>query len=420
MSFSFKSIFGKGKSNLKIKDFPNLPVIEGLDISSENAGLYKKKRNDICFFYFKDGASYAGVYTKSSVKSHCIDWNQKIKSKKIKCLFVNTKNANTLNGTQGYESISELAELISVNKNIDKKEILFSSTGVIGEKFPIIRIKYALDSLITKADQPNKLRWIAAAQSIMTTDTIAKMSYSTFQINGKTSHIAGISKGSGMIFPNMGTMLGFIFTDVNISSSLLNFFLKKKLENTFNSISVDGDTSTNDMVLLFSTNKVKQKIITNKNSKEARVFEKNLESVMLDLAKQVAIDGEGASKLISIQVSGCKNKILPKKIAFSIANSPLVKTAIAAEDPNWGRIIMAVGKADTKINKHKISLKIGSNLIFKDGEIVKNYDESKVKEYMKNKNLEIFVDINSGKYSFTAHTCDLTSKYISINANYRS
>ena len=420
MSFSFKSIFAKGNSNLKIKDFPNLPAIEGLDISSENAGLYKKKRNDICFFYFKEGAYYAGVYTKSSVKSHCIDWNQKIKSKKIKCLFVNTKNANTLNGSQGYESISEIANLISLNKNIDQNEILFSSTGVIGEKFPIIRIKYALESLITKADQPNKLRWITAAQSIMTTDTIPKVSYSTFKINGKTSNIVGISKGSGMIFPNMGTMLGFIFTDANISSSLLNYFLKKKVENTFNSISVDGDTSTNDMVLLFSTNKTKQKMIINKKSKEAKVFEKNLENVMLDLAKQVAIDGEGASKLIAIHVSGCKNKILPKKIAFSIANSPLVKTAIAAEDPNWGRIIMAVGKADTKINKNKISLKIGNHLIFQDGEIVKNYEESKVKEYMKNKDLDIYVNISSGKYCYTAYTCDLTSRYVSINANYRS
>lgn len=420
MDLNFNNLFGKESADLKIKDFPELPMIEGLEISSDSAGLYKKKRNDTCFFFFKDGASYAGVYTKSSVKSHCIDWNQKIKSTKVKGLFVNTKNANTLNGKQGFDSLSEIAALISTNKNIDPKEVLFSSTGVIGEKFPIIKIKYSLENLLTKLDQPNRYRWVVAAHSIMTTDTIAKMSFSTFKINGKDVSIAGIAKGSGMIFPNMGTMLGFIFTDANISSTLLNSFLKNKVENTFNAISVDGDTSTNDMVLLFATNKAKHKIIKSKNSKEAQIFEKHLEDVMLNLAKQVAIDGEGAKKFITINVTNCKNKNLSKNIAFSIANSPLVKTAIAAEDPNWGRILMAVGKVDETINKDKVSLKIGNYVIFKDGEIAKNYDESKVKEYMSGKSIDIHVDMGAGKEKFTAYTCDLTHEYISINANYRS
>jgi len=246
------------------------------------------------------------------------------------------------------------------------------------------------------------------------------MSCSTFKINGKDVNIAGIAKGSGMIFPNMGTMLGFIFTDANISSTVLNSFLQKKVENTFNAISVDGDTSTNDMVLLFATNKAKHNIIKSKNSKEALIFEKHLEEVMLNLAKQVAMDGEGAKKFITINVINCKNKNLSKNIAFSIANSPLVKTAIAAEDPNWGRILMAVGKVDEKINKDKVSLKIGNYLIFKDGEIAKNYDESKVKEYMSGKSIDIHVDMSTGKEKFTAYTCDLTHDYISINANYRS
>ena len=254
----------------------------------------------------------------------------------------------------------------------------------------------------------------------MTTDTIAKMAFETFNINGKVVNISGIAKGSGMIFPNMGTMLGFIFTDANISQTVLNSILKKKVENTFNAISVDGDTSTNDMVLVFSTNKSKNKPITNKNSNEAKLFEKKLEDVMLNLAKQVAVDGEGAKKFITINVKKCRGKTLAKSIGFSIANSPLVKTVIAAEDPNWGRIIAAVGKVSENINKEKIILKIGGYVIFKEGEIAKNYKELDVKTYMQNKSIIIDVEMGSGNDDFTVYTCDLTHEYISINANYRS
>ena len=254
----------------------------------------------------------------------------------------------------------------------------------------------------------------------MTTDTICKMAYESFPIGGKEVSISGIAKGSGMIFPNMGTMFGFIFTDANISSAVLNYLLKKNVEDTFNAITVDGDTSTNDMVLLFSTNKSKNKIITKKDSKEAKIFEKKLHSTMLNLAKQVAIDGEGAKKFITINIKNSKNKNLAKIIGFSIANSPLVKTAIAAGDPNWGRIIMAVGKADPNINKDKISLKIGGFLIFKNGEIAKNYKEAEVKNCMQEKDIVIDVDMGSGKGNFSVYTCDLTQEYISINADYRS
>ncbi|MDA0995613.1 MAG: bifunctional glutamate N-acetyltransferase/amino-acid acetyltransferase ArgJ [Proteobacteria bacterium] len=419
MTISFNQIFGK-RSEYRVKDFPELPNIEGLQLAFGNADLYKKKRNDICFFYFQDGASFAGVYTKSAAKSHCITWNKKIKSKKIKGLFVNTKNANTLNGQQGFDSLNEIAYLISRNKNISSKDILFASTGVIGEKFPAIKIKYSLDKLLDSTAQPSRLGWVAAAHTIMTTDTIAKMAFETFTIGGKTVNISGIAKGSGMIFPNMGTLLGFIFTDANIAPSVLNNLLKKKVENTFNAITVDGDTSTNDMVLLFATNKSTNKMITNKDSAEAKVFEKKLEQVMLNLAKQVAIDGEGAKKFITINIKNCKSKSLAKAIGFSIGNSPLVKTAIAAADPNWGRIIMAVGKTNEYINKDKISLKIGGYLIFKDGEISKNYKEHEVKEYMLGDNIVIDVEMGSGKDGFTVYTCDLTQEYVSINADYRS
>ena len=223
-----------------------------------------------------------------------------------------------------------------------------------------------------------------------------------------------------MVFPNMGTMFGFIFTDANISPSVLNYFLKKNVEETFNAISVDGDTSTNDMVLLFSTNKSKNKLITNKNSPAAKIFEQKLKIVMLDLAKQIVADGEGAKKLITINITNCKNKNLAKTIGFSIANSPLVKTAIAAEDPNWGRIMMAIGKTSPDIKIEKVSLKIGATSIFKNGEIVKNYKESDVKEHMKNREILINVDMRSGKNNFSVYTCDLTKEYISINADYRS
>ena len=419
MAITFKQIFGQ-RSEYKVKNFPELPNIEGLQLSSGSADLYKNKRNDVCFFYFKDGASFAGVYTKSSTKAHCIAWNKKIKSKKIRGLFVNTKNANALNGQQGHDSIKEIAYLISRNKNISTKDILFSSTGVIGEKFPIIKVKYSLDKLLEKTSATSRLSWVAAAHTIMTTDTIAKMAFETFNVGGKTVNISGITKGSGMIFPNMGTMLGFIFTDANISPSVLNHMLKKKVENTFNAITVDGDTSTNDMVLLFATNKSKNKPITNKNSADAKIFEKKLEEVMLNLAKQVAIDGEGATKFITINVKNCRSKKLAKAIGFSVANSPLVKTAIAAEDPNWGRIIAAVGKTSESTNAEKISLKIGGYLIFKNGEIAKNYKEDEVKDYMRDKSIVIDLEINSGKDNFSVYTCDLTQEYVSINANYRS
>jgi len=418
MTIKFSEIFGIKRQQQNGNQ--DLPTIEGMELSTASAGLYKKQRDDVCFFYFKEGATFAGVYTKSSIKSHCILWNQGITSKKVKALFVNTKNANTLNGQHGYSSIKELAYLISRNKNISQKDILFASTGVIGEKFPLLKIKYSIDKLMERSVEPTKVEWAAAANAIMTTDTISKMAYVSFEVNKKKINISGIAKGSGMVFPNMGTMFGFIFTDANIAPSVLNYFLKKNVEETFNAISVDGDTSTNDMVLLFSTNKSRNKLITNKNSPVAKIFEQKLKIVMLNLAKQIVADGEGAKKFITINVINCKNKNLAKTIGFSIANSPLVKTALAAEDPNWGRIMMAVGKTNPDIKIEKVSLKIGESSIFKNGEIVKNYKESDVKEYMKKKEILINVDMRSGKNNFSVYTCDLTKEYISINADYRS
>ena len=297
---------------------------------------------------------------------------------------------------------------------------IFGSTGVIGERFPIQKIRKAIPKLIQKNKISSATNWLNAAKAIMTTDTIPKLSKNYFFLNKKKISIAGIAKGSGMIFPNMGTMLGFIFTDLNISNQLLKLALKNNLDKTFNAVSVDGDTSTNDMVLLFSTEKAKNKKIISSKTKEFKLFQNKLHQVMLSLAKQITIDGEGASKFIEINVLGAQNDKDAKETAFSVANSQLFKTAIAGEDPNWGRILMAIGKSNSSVNINKIDLKLGDQIVFKQGNISKNYKEKQATKYMKGTKIKIFIDLNLGRSEFKAYTCDLTHKYISINADYRN
>ena len=414
-------IFFKGQFLKKSGGFLDLPLIKGLKFSTISANLYKKKgRKDLSFFYFQDGANHAGVFTKSQTCAECIKWNKQKKSKKIKALFVNTKNANALTGKQGFNSMLQIQAEISKLKKIKKDEFYFASTGVIGEKFPVEKIKKNIPALVNNLSDPSSKNWINASKAIMTTDTIEKLSKAEFKIDNKKIKIAGIAKGSGMIFPNMGTMLGFIFTDLNISNVLLKRALKNNLEKTFNAISVDGDTSTNDMVLLFSTGKANNRIITNYKSKSYKIFEQKLFEVMLSLAKQITVDGEGATKLIEIKINGAKKINDAKNIAFSIANSQLFKTAIAGEDPNWGRILMAIGKSSIKINPKKIDLKLGNQFIFKKGNISKNYKEKIAAKYMKGCNLKIDINLGLGKQNFKAFTCDLTHDYITINADYRN
>jgi len=414
-------IFFKGQLLKKSGGFLDLPLIKGLKFSTLSANLYKKKgRKDLSLFYFQDGANHAGVFTKSQTCAECIRWNKQKKSKKIKALFVNTKNANALTGKQGFNSMLQIQAEISKLKKIKKDEFYFASTGVIGEKFPVEKIKKNIPALVNNLSDPSSKNWINASKAIMTTDTIEKLSKAEFRVDNKKIKIAGIAKGSGMIFPNMGTMLGFIFTDLNISNVLLKRALKNNLEKTFNAISVDGDTSTNDMVLLFSTGKANNRIITNYKSKSYKIFEQKLFEVMLTLAKQITVDGEGATKLIEIKINGAKKINDAKNIAFSIANSQLFKTAIAGEDPNWGRILMAIGKSSIKINPKKIDLKLGNQFIFKKGNISKNYKEKISAKYMKGCNLKIEINLGLGKQNFKAFTCDLTHDYITINADYRN
>ena len=259
-----------------------------------------------------------------------------------------------------------------------------------------------------------------AALAIMTTDTKPKLAMEECQIGNEKVKIYGIAKGSGMIYPNMATTLVYLFTDATLSNDILGKLLKKNITNTFNAISCDGDTSTNDMATIFATNEVKNSLVKNINENKIQNFDKALNSVLLNLAKRVVADGEGASKFITINVSKCKNEIDAKKIAFSVANSPLVKTAVAGQDPNWGRVIMAVGKAGPKINLKKLIIKFGNITIVEGGKLSQSYDEKLTANYMKTENIEINIETFTGKKNFTAYTMDLTKKYVEINSDYRS
>jgi len=421
--------------NLKSKmgDFQDLEHIDGISISTVCANLYNKPRDDLVMFYFRDGANYASVYTQSKIVSENIKWNLNIKSKKIKSLIINTRNANAFTGKDGYQGLKEIAEVTSIHlskkqkededhpKNISSNEIIFGCTGTIGEKYPTEKIKKNIPELIKKIKYTqNKLIWMKAALGIMTTDLKPKLAMEVCEIGNKKVKIYGIAKGSGMIFPNMATTLGYIFTDADLSNDILDKLLKKNIDTTFNSITCDGDTSTNDMVSIFSTSKVKNPIIKNINDKKIVKFDKALHAVLLGLSKRVVADGEGASKFITVNVLRSKNLKDAKKIAFSIANSKLVKTAIAGEDPNWGRVIMAIGKSGIDINIKKLLIKFGTIRIVEKGQLVKNYKESDVANYMKNQSIDISINLNMGLKNFTAYTMDLTKKYIEINADYRS
>ena len=417
----------------KMQDFQDLEHIDGISISTVCANLYSKPRDDLVMFYFRDGANYASVYTQSKIVSENIKWNLGIKCKKIKSLLINTRNANAFTGPEGYKALKEIAEEISIQlskkqnededhpKKILGNEILFGCTGTIGEKYPTEKIKKNIPELIKKIKYTqNKFIWMKAALGIMTTDLKPKLAMEECKIGNKKIKIYGIAKGSGMIFPNMATTLGYIFTDADLSNDILSKLLKKNIDTTFNAITCDGDTSTNDMVSIFSTGKVKNSMINNANDKRMKPFNKALHSVLLNLSKRIVADGEGATKFITINVIKSKSDNDAKKIAFSIANSNLVKTAIAGEDPNWGRIIMAIGKSGININLDKLSINFSNIKIIEKGKIFKNYKESEVANYMKGQGIDISINLNSGTKNFTAYTMDLTKKYIEINADYRS
>ena len=433
MTFNFNNFFDYRNKNSKMGHFQDLEHIDGLSISTTSANLYNKKRDDLVMFYFRDGANYASVYTQSKIVSENIKWNKNINSKKIRALVVNARNANAFTGKDGYKSLKLIADELSIKLSEKQKidedkpvkikpsDIIFACTGTIGEKFPKDKIFSSIPDLIEKIKYTqNKYIWMKAAMGIMTTDLIPKIAMEECLIGNKKIKIYGLAKGSGMIYPNMATTLGFIFTDASIPTNILQKLLKKNITHSFNAISCDGDTSTNDMVSLFATGKVNNSEIKNINDVKLKFFDKALFKVLLNLAKRVAADGEGASKFISIKVKNCKTEQEAKKISFSIANSPLVKTAIAGEDPNWGRVVMAIGKSNVNIKLNKFFLNFGSFKIIENGNLSKFYKEQEVANYMKNENIDIIVDLGIGKKEFTSYTMDLTKKYIEINSDYRS
>ena len=430
MEINLKNFLNFNKRASKMGDFQELKHIEGLHVAAISAGLYKNARDDLSLFYFPEGSNHAVAYTQNSIVSESITWNRENTKNNIKALVVNTKNANTFTGVQGSSGLDEIAKTLveSLKKfeNENKyektkiKDILFASTGVIGEKFPVEKIKANINNLISNLRiNQNKLIWLKVASAIMTTDTKPKVAYSEIRLGDKIVRIAGIAKGSGMIAPNLATMFSFIFTDADISSVVLNKYLNKVLANTFNAITVDSDTSTNDMVAIFATKKVKNKKLNTISSKEALKFEKALRTVCLELSKQIVVDGEGAKKFITIKITNSETTERAKKIAFSIANSPLIKTAVAGEDPNWGRILMGVGKSGEKIDPKKIIIKLGEFIVAENGKISENHNEEKLQTYMKSDSIFIEVDLKQGQEQYECYTCDFTHDYIDINAQYR-
>ena len=432
MTINLKNLLNPKIKLSKMGEFQELKSIDGLQISAVSADLYGDGRDDLTLFFFNEGANFAGVYTNSKITSHTINWNLKIKRHFVKGIMINTKNANTFTGKKGAYGLKEIAQTLAksltlkssqspkgVKEVVKITDLLFASTGVIGEDFPYLKIKNRIPELVKKLrTEQNKFVWFKAASAIMTTDTKPKVAYEECKIGNKLIKISAIAKGSGMIAPNMATMLSFIFTDADIPSVFLKNILKKIVSTTFNSITVDSDTSTNDMVGIFATGKAKNSKIYNILDPKLFDFEKALHRLCLNLAKQIVVDGEGAKKFITINVKGARSTNMAKNVAFSIANSPLVKTAIAGEDSNFGRIIMAIGKSGEPIQISKIQLKFGKYLITDHGKVNKDYNEKDLKEYMKWNSIEIEVNLNMGNGTYTAYTCDFTHDYISINAEY--
>ena len=396
---------------LNIKDVK----FSGFKIYTFKAG-YKKNKEDLLVIVFDKPVNFAAVFTKSSAPSAPVVWDKRLYKKSLcKVLIVNSGNANAYTGIEGIESIKKYSSFAAKIFNCKIGQVFVSSTGVIGEKLdPDLII-----SKLKKIKQKKLSTLLNAAKAIMTTDTYPKIAFEKIKINNNIIKIYGIAKGSGMIAPNMGTMLSYIFIDALLNKETLKKLLNNNIQNSFNSISVDGDMSTSDTVMIFSNGKKSLKKLSN-NKKIFNLISSSINKVMINLAKQIVCDGEGISKLIEVNIFKARNKIQAKKIAFSIAESLLVKTAVFGEDANWGRIIMAIGKTLEKININKISLNIGKNNIINQGIPNKIKSEKNIKKYMKNKIIKINVNLNSGLYNKTVWSSDLTYQYVKINGDYRT
>lgn len=402
------------RSPLAPEQFPSLPRISGVSFAAVAAGVRYAGRTDVMLARIAPGSVIAGVFTKSSTRAApVLDCQAKIGSDNDDgaAIIVNSGNANAFTGKNGIEATRAVTSAVANALNLPETRVFSSSTGVIGEPLPHARITAKIDELANLLDEGSIRN---AAEAIRTTDTFAKGASAQIEVNGKTVSISGIAKGSGMIAPDMATMLVYIFTDAKISRADLQTLVSELNEVTFNSITVDSDTSTSDSLLVAATGASGVDVTSNSDFRDA------LHSVMKDLALQVVRDGEGATKLVEIQVTGAVDDAVARTHGLAIANSPLVKTAIAGEDPNWGRIVMAVGKSGAAADRDLLSIRFGEIVVATKGWVSPDYKEGDGAAYMKNAELLIGVDLGMGSGKSTVWTCDLTHGYISINADYRS
>ena len=402
--------------------FPTIPPIAGVEMATARAGFYKHERDDLVVFSFAKGTTCAGVFTKHKVGSAPVDWCKRHLDsaeggKDVRVLVVNAGCANAFTGKAGADAARRTASEVAKRFGCRQRDVMLASTGVIGVVLDDHKIAAQLPAIEAGLEAD---AWAKAARGIMTTDTFPKGAYAETEIDGHKVRIAGITKGSGMIAPDMATMLGFIVTDADIHPSVLRALLGLHVRTTFNSVTVDGDTSTNDTCLIFATGRSGAPRIGRVGDRRLKDFSAALDRVMLDLAHQLVRDGEGASKFVKVTVDGAASPASARKLAKSIADSPLVKTAIAGQDANWGRVVMAVGKTDEPVDRDRLAIRFGPNIAAIDGAPSPTYDEAAMTAYMKNPEIDITVDVGQGRASATVWTCDLTKGYIEINGDYRS
>jgi len=400
---------------------PDVPVIDGVRFASAEAGIRYKNRRDLTIAVMDPGTTVAGVLTKSKTCSAAVSWcKANLAGGKARALVVNSGNANAFTGQKGYASVDLTADYAAKAVGCEKSEVFISSTGVIGEPLDANKFGHLLGDLAKSAKAE---AWHDAARAIMTTDTFPKLATRTAKLGGVDVHLNGFAKGAGMIAPDMATMLVYMFTDAPVAAPVLQALVSRHVATTFNCITIDSDTSTSDTCLLFATGAAKKRgapEIADAFDPRLAAFETALHSLMLELAHLVTKDGEGLTKFVEIAVHGAESDAAAKTIGMAIANSPLVKTAFAGEDPNWGRIVMAVGKSGETADRDRLSIAFGDIVVARHGERASTYDEPTVAKYMKNKELVVRVDLGIGPGRATVWTCDLTHDYISINADYRS
>ncbi|MDO9526416.1 MAG: bifunctional glutamate N-acetyltransferase/amino-acid acetyltransferase ArgJ [Gemmobacter sp.] len=408
-------------SPLAPERFPALPAIAGVDFSAAQAGVRYKGRTDVMLVRLAPGTAIAGAFTRSSTRAACVlDCQAKLSTKASDqgaAFLVNSGNANAFTGAAGQASVDAVTAAVALALNMPAGRVFTSSTGVIGEPLPHDRIIAKIDELVGSLDA-NGIE--SAARAIMTTDTFPKGASATVQGDGGDIQIAGIAKGSGMIAPDMATMLVYIFTDAKITPAALQKMVSRQVDDTFNCITVDSDTSTSDALIVAATGQSSASEIKDLRGKVAKDFESALRGVMLDLAQQVVKDGEGATKFVEIRVTGAADAADAHRVAMAVANSPLVKTAIAGQDANWGRIVAAVGKSGARADRDRLSISFGDILVAEKGWRAPDYSEADTSAYMKQQELVIGVDLGLGTGARTVWTCDLTHRYIDINADYRS